>query len=125
MLSYATSVTDVTPADVCGFCEGWRNPLSPDELLAAMRGSAHVVLALDGERVVGLITAISDGCHAAYIPLLEVLPAYRGRGVGTELVRRMLHALRDYDCVDLTCDPGLQPFYERCGLRRSVGMMAR
>jgi len=51
--------------------------------------------------------------------------AYRRQGIGRELVMRMLQALRDYRCIDLTCDPALQPFYETCGMLKSVGMAVR
>ena len=34
----------------------------------------------DAGRVVGFVTAISDGVLSAYIPLLEVLPEYQGAG---------------------------------------------
>jgi ribosomal protein S18 acetylase RimI-like enzyme len=75
--------------------------------------------------VVGFITAISDGVSAAYIPHLEVLPAYQGRGIGSELVRRMLARLRGLYMIDLTCDPDVQPFYARLGMRPSTGMLVR
>ncbi len=70
----------------------------------------HVVLAVDGVAVVGFITAISDGLLAAYVPLLEVRPEYRGRGIGSELVRRMVGRLEDLYMVDLVCDPELESF---------------
>src|SRR3712207_8123553 len=55
----------------------------------------------------------------------QVLPAYGGRGIGSELVRRMLEKLDDHYVVSLTCDPTLQPFYERFGMRSSGGMLDR
>jgi len=85
------------------------------------------VLAVDEEsgRVVGFVTAVSDGVLAAYVPLLEVLPDYQGRGIGSELMRRLLARLGDRYTVDLTCDEPLVPFYERLGLRRGVAMALR
>jgi len=83
-----------------------------------LRGSSHVVLARDGRRVVGFVTAISDGVLSAYIPLLEVLPDFQGRGVGKELTRRLLAQLDGLYMVDLSCDEELVPFYEALGLTR-------
>lgn len=85
------------------------------------------MLAIDNSdhKVVGFINAIGDGIMSAYIPLLEVLPEYRGQGIGSQLVRRMLDKLKNLYMVDLTCDPELQSFYLRLGMRRSVGMMIR
>jgi GNAT superfamily N-acetyltransferase len=110
-----------------GFFHGWRRPLSPETHLRVLRGSGLVVLAVDdsASRVVGFINALTDGCQSAFIPLLEVLPEYRGKGIGRELVKRMLDQLKNFPCVDLTCDPKLQPFYEKFGMQRSVGMVIR
>ena len=53
-----------------------------------------MVLALsDKSRVVGFVTAITDGVSCAYIPHLEVLPEWQGDGSGTELMRRMMAKL--------------------------------
>jgi ribosomal protein S18 acetylase RimI-like enzyme len=92
-----------------------------------LRNSDYVVLALDTEtgRVAGFVTALSDHVQAAFIPLLEVLPEYRRRGIGGELVSRLLKKLDGLPCVDLTCDPDVQPFYAKFGMMKSVGMVLR
>ena len=73
----------------------------------------------------GFITAISDSVLCAYIPLLEVLPDYQGRGIGQELTQRMLAKLDHLYMVDLLCDANLQPFYARLGMRAASGMLRR
>ncbi|MCC7494997.1 MAG: GNAT family N-acetyltransferase [Fimbriimonadaceae bacterium] len=124
---YRSDLAELDAKHLIGFCEGWRRPLTPDQHLTVLRGSRHVVLAREGAAgpLVGFITALGDGCQAAFMPLLAVLPAWRGQGLGTALLQRMLALLAAYPCIDLTCDPALQPFYVRCGLRRSVGMVVR
>lgn len=128
MIAYSDDLDGITADDVSGgFWVGWPNPPTPETHLRILHGSDHVFLARDGVSgvVVGFITAISDGVLFAYIPLLEVLPAWQGQGIGGELVRRMLERLRHLYAIDLLCDPEVQPFYERHGLRRSSGMIAR
>jgi ribosomal protein S18 acetylase RimI-like enzyme len=115
----------VTAADLEGFFVGWPNPPSAATLLRILRASSHVGLAVDGGRVVGFITAVSDGVLAAYIPLLEVLPEYQGRGIGRRLVEDMLERLAGFYMVDLVCDEKLRGFYERLGMTAAVGMMRR
>jgi GNAT superfamily N-acetyltransferase len=126
-IRYTNSLDGVEAATLNGFFENWRRPLTPDEHLRVLAGSADVVLAIDDDagRVVGFITALTDGALCAFIPLLEVLPEYRGRGIGGELFRRMLELLPDYPHVDVMCDAGLQGFYERFGMSRSAGMILR
>ena len=107
-----------------GFFEGWPNAPSPELHLAHLHGARVVILAIDGgtEEVVGFVTAVGDGVLAAFVPLLEVLPAYRGQGIGAELMRRVLARLSAYYSVDLVCDPGLVPYYERLEAVRLDGM---
>jgi ribosomal protein S18 acetylase RimI-like enzyme len=127
MISYTDSLARISAGNLGGFFVGWPNPPSPETHLKLLRNSDHVVLALDEEtgNAVGFITAISDGVLSAYIPLLEVLPAYRGKGIGQELIRRMLAKLSGLYMVDLICDPEAQPLYERLGMKKATGMMLR
>jgi ribosomal protein S18 acetylase RimI-like enzyme len=127
MIQYITTFDGVSADHLRGgFFVGWPNPPTPETHLRLLRQSAKVVLAIEENgAVVGFITAISDGVLSAYIPLLEVLPEYQDRGIGSELVRRMLDMLADVYMVDLLCDPELQPYYERLGMRRAVGMLRR
>lgn len=124
---YTDSLEGVTAEQLHGFFVGWPDPPSPEIHLKLLGGSWAVVLAVetDTECIVGFITAISDGVSAAYIPHLEVLPEYQGQGIGSELVRQMLAKLHDLYMVDLICDPDVQPFYERLGMRRYSGMILR
>jgi hypothetical protein len=125
MITHTDSLAGITPDHLRGgFFAGWPNPPSPETHLRLLAGSAHVELAIDDatDDVVGFITAISDGMLSAYIPLLEVLPAYR---IGSALVRRMLERLRHLYMVDLLCNPDLQGFYSRQGMRPASGMLTR
>lgn len=125
-ITYTDSLDGITPDNLRGFFVGWPNPPTPETHLRLLRGSSHIMLALDAAgRVVGFITAISDGVLAAYIPLLEVLPEYQGQGIGTELVRRMLQRLRHLYAVDLVCDPELRSFYQRMGMQPYHAMLWR
>ena len=127
MVTYIDLPQDITPEQLHGFFVGWPDPPSREAHLSLLKNSAYVVLAVDDadQNVVGFVTAIADGVLAAYVPLLEVLPAYQGQGIGSELMRRMLNLLRDYYVVDLVCDPDLQPFYARLGMKPYSAMMLR
>lgn len=127
MIDYRTTLDGITPAMLEGFFAGWPNPPTPETHLRMLAGSHAVVLAFDDETssVVGFTNAISDGVLAAFIPLLEVLPDWQGRGIGSELVRRMIDQLSALYSIDLACDDDVVPFYERFGFMRSNAMSRR
>ncbi len=127
MIHYTDMLDGITPDHLQGFFVGWPDPPSPETHLRLLRGSDAVVLALDSQtdRVVGFATAISDGVLSAYIPLLEVLPSYQGRGIGQELMHRILRRLDGLYMVDLVCDPDHQGFYARFGMRPAHAMILR
>jgi len=116
-VEYSDRLEEIEPSQLEGFFVGWPNPPSAEMHLEILRGSAAVVLARDGEKIVGFVNAISDGVLSGYIPLLEVLPDYQGRGIGSELVRRLVDRLESLYMIDLCCDAELEPFYRRLGFR--------
>ena len=126
-IEYTTSLEGVAPKHLEGFFEGWPKPPSADRHLEILRGSHRVVLARDrgSPRIVGFVNALSDGVLSAFIPLLEVLPSHRGRGIGTELVSRLLAELGDLYSVDVVCDEELRPFYARFGMQPLAAMALR
>lgn len=127
MIRYVHTCDGVKPEQLRGFFGDWPDPPTPQTHLRLLEKSEEIVLAIDQESkaVVGFITAITDRILSAYIPLLEVLPQYRRRGIGRELARRMLDRLKGLYMVDLVCDPELEPFYTSLGMRPGTAMMLR
>jgi GNAT superfamily N-acetyltransferase len=63
----------------------------PRELVErAIRGSDRVLGLYHGSEQVGFARAVSDGAIVAYLADVYVLPAYRRRGLGLELLREMI-----------------------------------
>lgn len=124
---YKNNVENISPIMLNGFFVDWPNPPSAETHLKLMQNSSNVIIAVDEHtnQVVGFITAISDGVLSAYIPLLEVLPAYKNKGIGKELVKRMLHELRDIYMIDLCCDEDLVPYYNSFNMTRATAMVTR
>ncbi|MCZ8537601.1 GNAT family N-acetyltransferase [Paenisporosarcina quisquiliarum] len=124
---YTTSIKDITKEQLNGFFVGWPNPPSSEVHLKLLKRSSHVVVAIDegSGQVIGFITANSDGILSAYIPFLEVLPAYQGQGIGQQLVQEMFALLKDIYMIDLMCDEDLLGYYEKLGMQRAHGMIRR
>lgn len=127
MIVYKTDLNGITKDQLKGFFVGWKDPLTPEKHLEILQNSYIFVLAVDNEKnnVVGFVNVLSDKLQFAFIPMLEVLPNFQNKGIGSKLMEIILSNLEHIDCVDLTCDPELQPFYERFKLLRSRGMVIR
>ena len=125
VISYQTGIAGVEIRHLDGFFDRWTAAPDAAGLLRVLRGSALAVLARDGDDVVGFVNALSDGELAVYLPLLEVRPTYRGRGIGSELVQRVLSHYADAYMIDVVCDSDVAPFYERLGLIRLTGLAHR
>jgi GNAT superfamily N-acetyltransferase len=125
---YSDDGSAVRPEELRGFFARWPAAPSPERHVELLRRSLVAIVARDEGRVVGFATAVGDGVLSAYIPLLEVLPEWQGRGIGSELVRRVLARLGGLYMVDLCCDAELEPFYRRLGfavLDRGMGIRNR
>jgi GNAT superfamily N-acetyltransferase len=102
-------------------------PLETVERL--VREADRVVGLYDGDRQVGFARAFTDGTTVAYLADVYVLPAYRGRGLGLELVREIVERgpyaglrwfLHTRDAHDLYRQLGFGEPSERV-MERSIG----
>jgi len=126
MIRYTEDMTAIEENMLGGFFVGWPRSPSAAQHLAVLRGSFRAVAAVDDDagRVAGFVNMISDGVLTAFIPWLEVLPEYQGRGIGSELMRRILDCDGLYS-VDLVCDEPLLKYYERFGMIAVPGAALR
>ncbi len=89
---------------------GWeRRTADRTRLAQLVRGSLYVISAWDGERLVGFARGISDGATNAYISTVAVLPEYQKRGIGREIIQRLL---ADRDGIQFVLhSQNASPFY--------------
>jgi len=127
MIKYTDILEDINEEMLVGFFDGWKSKPSKSTHMAVLRNSFKMWIAVDvvEGRVIGFINAVSDGVLSAYIPLLEVLPEYQKKGVGSELLKKMLCSLKQFYMVDLLCDTDKQGFYENHGMVKAAGMLKR
>ncbi|QNK88782.1 GNAT family N-acetyltransferase [Sporosarcina sp. FSL K6-1540] len=124
---YKNTLDGISSDMLKGFFVDWPKPPNPQTHLLLLKKSSEVIIAIDDQtnQVVGFITAISDGVLSAYIPFLEVLPEYKNKGIGKELVDRMLKELDGIYMIDLCCDDDLIPYYDKFGMTQTNGMVFR
>jgi len=101
---------------------GWNGEyrLNPEQVHEAVLASWHTVSAYDGARLVGFGRMICDGIVHALILDMIVLPEYRGRGIGTGILTRLVECCREVGIRDiqLFSAKGKAGFYEKNGFSR-------
>ena len=125
-IRYQTNLDGIdVPALQGPFFVGWLDPPTVETHLEILRRADHVVLALEDEAVVGFATAISDRMLTAYIPLVEVAERHQGRGIGKELVNRIVEDIGDIYFIDIITDEDFVEFYTKLGFKRITGVAKR
>jgi ribosomal protein S18 acetylase RimI-like enzyme len=101
--------------------EGWPSWTRARSLAALTAPGVIALAALEGDELVGAAQLVTDGAVVAYLGLLIVAPAARGRGVGRALVRE-LFARSGLERIDLLSTDEAVPFYESFPHRRKPGV---
>jgi ribosomal protein S18 acetylase RimI-like enzyme len=98
---------------------GWNMEyqISKDDLETVVRNSCFVVAAYDEERLVGFGRIVTDGVLHAMVYDLITDPEYRERGVGSEVLARLVKKCKESGIRDiqLFCATGRRKFYEKRG----------
>ena len=98
---------------------GWSSARKPEALQQALLNSHTLVSAWDGDLLVGIGNAISDGFLVVYYPHLLVKPEYQGQGVGQRIVEILKHRYEGMHMQMLVADGEAIAFYQKCGFIRA------
>lgn len=96
---------------------GWESGKYPEKLSLAMKNYKSVFTAWDGERLIGLVSAMDDGALTAYVHYLLVDPEYQKRGVGRKLMEMVKDEYFGYKKICLIAENDAVKFYETCGFK--------
>ena len=98
---------------------GWMAYLTDDERLErAFQNSLYLLGAFAGDDLIGLVRCVGDGEHVVLIQDLIVSEAYRQRGIGTELMNRVLEKYSRVRMISLYTDAQdeqANAFYRKMG----------
>ncbi|MHC0447480.1 GNAT family N-acetyltransferase [Flavobacterium sp. 3-218] len=97
----------------------WSSASKPNELYNGLLNSETLITAWEGEKLVGLGNAISDGFLTVYYPHLLVLPEYQGKGIGKMILDKMQEKYRRFHMQMLTADGRSVDFYKKNGFERA------
>ena len=107
---------DWTPVKAALHADHFDNGRTAEELRTSFVNSFASVFAWDGNTVVGTGRLLADGVCNAYLVDLWTASPYRRRGVGTEMVRRLLNTVPGHHVALLTGDQ--VDFYAESGFSR-------
>ena len=102
--------------------EGWwtDGPDNPDIVAKIVEGSYCFIIATMEDEVIGMGRAISDGASDSYLQDITVKASYRGQGIGSQIIKRLIAHLNKAGLkwIGLIAERDSYPFYERLGFKR-------
>jgi ribosomal protein S18 acetylase RimI-like enzyme len=97
---------------------------SPSDLELAFSNSMFKCFAHDSGGLVAVGRAVADGKDCSYISGVAVRPDHQGRGLGKEVVARLVALSKGHKKIILYAAPGKEPFYRKIGFKRMATAMA-
>lgn len=95
---------------------GKRRPIDNQKCIQGMLDHADtLVLAMDGEKIVGIARAISDCHYACYLSDLAVDVAYQNMGIGEGLIEKVKEQLEEGCKIILLSAPDAVEYYPKVG----------
>ena len=96
----------------------------PDALATVFGNSMFACFAYGGTALAGAGRVLADGLDCAYIADVAVHPQHQGRGLGTEIIRRLVALSSGHKKIILYANPGTEDFYRKLGFLRMTTAMA-
>ena len=94
-------------------------PIEPlSRLVGTIQGSTAYVTATDNDKLVGFGRILTDYHSIAYINYMVVDPAYRRKGIGGSILRKLVEAAGDVERIFLYTDTA-DAFYVENGFSQS------
>ncbi|MGF7056842.1 GNAT family N-acetyltransferase [Brassicibacter mesophilus] len=101
--------------------EGWMTFINREgDALEAWNNSNITLVAVEGDKVIGLVRALTDGKITTYIAEIIVDTRYRGKGIGKALLD-VCHGLYPHTRLDLLSTEGADEFYKNNKFREITG----
>ena len=100
-------------------CVGWKN-FDDLQIKKALSRSLYSIVVIDEDKPIGMGRVVGDGIYNTVCDVI-VNPDYQGKGIGTEIMNRLLRYLdeqileNEKSSVQLIAEKGKEPFYKRFG----------
>lgn len=99
----------------------WSNETDDDELVDRIVSGSHCFLIVKKEsEIIGMGRALSDGVSDAYIQDVTVKKNFRGQGIGTKIIQKLVERLHSdgLKWIGLIAEKNSHQFYEPLGFKK-------
>ena len=97
---------------------------SPADLQKSFSNSMFKCFVYEAGKLVAAGRALADGVDCSYICDVAVHPEYQGKGLGRQVVMRLVEFSKDHRKIILYAAVGKEPFYLKLGFKRMATAMA-
>jgi ribosomal protein S18 acetylase RimI-like enzyme len=97
---------------------------APADIETAFTNSMFKCFVYDAGKLIAVGRALADGFDASYICDIAVHPEYQGRGIGRQIVSKLVEFSKHHRKIILYAAPGKEPFYLKLGFKRMATAMA-
>ena len=115
MINYKTKMT-CTKEDIAQLflSVNWNSGKYPEKLYTSIKNSTYKIFAYDGNKLIGLVTALLDQCINLFISYLVVAPEYQKQKIGTTLLNQIT-TIKHFNRIELISDTKGKEFYLKNG----------
>ncbi|EIF51631.1 GNAT family N-acetyltransferase [Sulfurovum sp. AR] len=96
---------------------------SPEDLKTAFTNSNYKCFVYEEELLIGAGRALADGVDTSYIGDVAVHPDFKGQGLGSAIVRKLVEFSEGHNKIILYSSLGKEAFYAKLGFEKmNTGM---
>ena len=92
----------------------WNSGKHPEKLYESVKNSTYKIFAYDDDKLIGLVTGLSDNCINLFISYLVVTPKYQNQKIGTTLLNKIV-SKREFNRIQLITESKDKNFYLKNG----------
>lgn len=92
----------------------WNSGKYPEKLYESIKNSTYKIFAYDDDKLIGLVSGLSDNCINLFISYLVVNPNYQKQNIGSTLLNKII-SKKDFNRIQLISEEKDKIFYIKNG----------
>ena len=96
----------------------------PNDLKTVFTNSMFKCFVYQDKTLIGVGRALADGIDCSYICDVAIHPDFQGKGIGKDIVKKLIELSNGHNKILLYSYPGKEEFYSKIGFRKMKTAMA-